>query len=81
MHETSDFLYTIYILYIYIYYTKSFVHSYTVDVAFTLSYSFRHANEERNSYWNCRTLHIVALVALYTERHFTQLWTLECVIF
>ena len=40
MHETSDFL-----LYIIPFsYTKYFVHSYTVDVVFTLSYSFYNGN-------------------------------------
>ena len=34
MHETSDFFYSI----ITFSYTKYFVHSYTVDVVFTLSY-------------------------------------------
>ena len=35
MHETSDFFYLITFSY-----TKYFVHSYTVDVVFTLSYSY-----------------------------------------
>ena len=35
MHEASDFFYSM----ITFSYTKYFVHSYTVDVAFTLSYA------------------------------------------
>ena len=45
MHETSDFFYSIIFLY-----TKYFVQSYTVDVAFTLSYQIENSTGSTDSY-------------------------------